>query len=70
MQILIAFLLFVQDPATLTREEALQSITQEELKTHIGFLASDEMKGRNTPSKELDQTAAYVGNAFREAGLE
>ena len=70
--ILAALLIFLQDPTpgTLTQEEAKQSITRGELYDHIKFLSTDEMKGRNTPSKELDKTAQYVSDAFRKAGLK
>ncbi|MFN5176603.1 MAG: hypothetical protein ACK5DT_08350, partial [Ignavibacteria bacterium] len=38
-------------------------------KSHMNKLASDEMKGRNTPSPELEQSAEYLANEFKEIGL-
>ena len=43
-------------PGTLQYEEALNSITAEEFKEHISYLASDSMKGRSQ-SKTVKPTA-------------
>ncbi len=45
-------------------------ITPELLCDHIYYLASDSMKGRNTPSPELDSAAAWIASEFREEGLQ
>ena len=37
---------------------------------HVSFLASDEMRGRDTPSPELDKAADYIAEHFRKLGLE
>jgi Zn-dependent M28 family amino/carboxypeptidase len=37
---------------------------------HVAFLASDEMKGRDTGSPEHRMAAEYVAAAFKTAGLE
>ncbi len=50
--------------------EAFAAINQKSITSTISFLASDEMAGRDTPSKELDIAAAYVAARFRGAGLE
>ena len=47
----------------------LNSITPDEMKAHVYYLASDEMKGRNTPSPELDTCAAYIAREFISYGL-
>jgi len=39
------------------------------MKRNIDFLASDLMKGRETPGPGLDSAAAYIANSFREMGL-
>ncbi|MBI4243399.1 MAG: M28 family peptidase [Planctomycetes bacterium] len=57
------------EPSTLSREEALSTITSQEFKDHLDFLASDEMKGRNTPSPELNKAADYIGAEFKRCGL-
>ena len=36
---------------------------------HIGVLAHDSMRGRGTPSPEIELAARYVEGAFRAAGL-
>src|SRR5580692_10878627 len=38
--------------------------------SHIQFLASDEMKGRNTGSPEHLKAARYVAGEFERAGLK
>lgn len=48
----------------------LISITAAEMKSHVYYLASDAMKGRNTPSPELDSCASYIGRQFAEYGLK
>ncbi len=50
--------------------EGLFSITPEEMKSHVYYLASDAMKGRNTPSPELDTCAAYIAREFHRYGLK
>ncbi len=54
---------------TVVPEEGLESITPQELKVHVYFLASDSMKGRDTPSHELDSCAAYIASEFESYGL-
>jgi hypothetical protein len=49
--------------------EALERITPEKVHRDIFYLASDSMKGRNTPSPELDTAAAYIADEFRRDGL-
>lgn len=48
---------------------ALQAITSEEMHRHLFYLASDSLKGRNTPSPELDTAAAYIAREFSRAGV-
>lgn len=50
-----------------SREE--QPISPELMARHIGFLASDAMKGRNTPSPELDQAARYIAAEMDSLGI-
>jgi len=51
-------------------DNAVKSITSEELLEHISFLASDEMQGRDTPSPELDECAKYIANEFKSYRLK
>jgi subtilisin-like proprotein convertase family protein len=37
---------------------------------HLEFFASDEMRGRDTPSPELDKASAYVRDFLQKYGLE
>ncbi|NWG29810.1 MAG: M28 family peptidase, partial [Ignavibacteriaceae bacterium] len=45
-------------------------ITAEEIKQHITFLASDELKGRDSGSEELFAAAVYISDEFKNYGLE
>jgi hypothetical protein len=45
------------------------AITEEELRTFVYFLASDQMEGRNAPSRGFDIAALYVASHLREWGL-
>ncbi len=48
----------------------LDSISVEDLKGDVYFLASDEMRGRETIAPESDIASAYIANRFRRAGLK
>ncbi len=50
--------------------EAANSITATDIRQRIGILAHDSMRGRITPSPELDEVAAYIASEFRHLGLE
>jgi hypothetical protein len=59
--------------AVTTDEDATRAadlITQENLRLQLGIIAHDSMRGRDTPSPELTQTAQYIAGQFREFGLE
>lgn len=49
---------------------AMESIRAEDVRRHIDFLASDSLKGRNTPSPELDLAAEYISEEFERYGLQ
>jgi Zn-dependent M28 family amino/carboxypeptidase len=51
-----------------TRGEA--AITEALIKRHIDVIADDSMLGRNTPSRGLDLTAAYIAAQFKRLGLK
>jgi hypothetical protein len=57
-----------QSPASV--ERAVQSITPEDIRRRIGVIADDSMRGRDTPSPELEKTAAYIAAEFRRFGLK
>jgi len=50
--------------------KGLNQITPELLKQYIDYLASDSMKGRNTPSRELDLAADYIAKEFESMGIQ
>lgn len=52
------------------QEAAAASITMEEIQEIIGVLAHDSMKGRDTPSPELDQAAEWIAAELAAMGLE
>ena len=52
------------------QELADQSVNQGIIKSHIGFLASDELKGRDTPSEGLKIAAKYIESRFVEYGVK
>jgi hypothetical protein len=46
------------------------AINQDELKIHEYFLASDELEGRNLPSRGFDTAALYVASNLAQWGLK
>lgn len=48
---------------------ALDRIREDDVRKNLFFLASDSLKGRNTPSPELDTAAAYIAREFEHSGL-
>jgi len=51
------------------REEAAATITVADLSARIGALAHDSMRGRATPSPEIDKAARHIAGRFKEFGL-
>ena len=46
------------------------AISEQELKTYLYFLASDQLEGRNFPSRGYDTAALYVAGHLAEWGLK
>ena len=46
------------------------TIRADELSAHVHFLASDELRGRDTGSPELNAAARYLADVLRRSGLE
>jgi hypothetical protein len=67
-------LLFLASPlaaqASHPLTQAAWSITAVDVARRIGIIADDSMMGRDTPSRGLDLTAAYVADQFRTFGLK
>jgi hypothetical protein len=61
----------VSAPATLSPvEAAARLITAEDVHSRIYFLASDALRGRDTPSQGLEAAAAYLAAEASRLGLE
>lgn len=56
-------------PAGLTPAQAVATITPADVFARIEFLASDRMRGRDTPSPELELTAEYLVNQYKLMGF-
>ncbi len=52
------------------KELVEQSIHQGLIRSHIGFLASDELEGRDTPSRGLKVASKYMESRFVEYGIQ
>lgn len=50
-------------------EAARLGIASHELARHLRFLASDEMRGRDTATPEAEQAAEYLARSLKEFGL-
>ena len=51
-------------------QAALDRISEDSLRGHLSFIASDALEGRATPSRGLNLAAEYIAAQFRRAGLE
>ena len=49
---------------------AAASITAEDVRADLGIIADDSMPGRATPGPQLEATAAWIAERFRQFGLE
>ena len=47
-------------PASLASQRGTDNITEAVLRDYLSFIASDEMEGRDTPSRGLDTTAKFL----------
>jgi hypothetical protein len=54
---------------TSARAAALATITADGIMRDVGVLADDSLRGRPTPSRELDAAAAYVAEELRRGGV-
>ncbi len=46
------------------------TITSEEIKETVSYLASDDLKGRNTGSEGIDAAATYIEKQFKDLGVK
>lgn len=50
--------------------ERVDFVKPDQVKTMVSFLSSDEMNGRDTGSKEINEAANYIENQFKSFGLK
>ncbi len=62
-------LLFSCSMIAFSQNKGVKTITEGELRYHLGFLASPEFRGRMNPSAELDIATVYLGNWAKNSGL-
>jgi len=62
--------LFAAPPLTADQQAIADHITENSLRGHVSFLASDALEGRATPSPGQEIAAEYIASQFRRAGLE
>ena len=63
-------IILVMSFTTFCQNVSDSEITVEELKQHINYLASDELKGRDSGSEEIFEAAEYIADQFAEYGLK
>ena len=65
-------LAFAQVKVKLTSDErrVADGVTADQLRNYLFFVASDEMEGRDTPSRGLDLTAKFIGLNLKNWGLK
>src|SRR5882724_1630302 len=57
-------------PASIASQRGVDTITAAELKDYLSFIASDEMEGRDTPSRGLDTTAKFLAMNLSRWGFK
>jgi putative aminopeptidase FrvX len=60
----------VRTELTTQQTTMLGRVSEDSLRAHVSFLASDALEGRGTPSRGLNIAAEYIASQFRRAGLE
>src|SRR5258706_3173762 len=57
-------------PATIASARGVDTISAAQLKNYLYFIASDEMEGRDTPSRGLDTTAKFIAMNLERWGVK
>jgi len=57
-------------PASIASQRGADTITAPQLKDYLTFIASDEMEGRDTPSRGLDTTAKFLAMNLSRWGFK
>lgn len=61
------------NPAVVTAKPTFgntDGVTAEQLRNHLEFIASDELEGRDTPSRGLDIAALYIAQHLKRWGIK
>ena len=66
----ISILIFLGNISLNAQNKGLRTITEKELRYHLSFLAASELRGRETPSVELEIATLYLANWAENAGLK
>jgi hypothetical protein len=53
-----------------TAQRGVDTIARNQLRDYLTFIASDEMEGRDTPSRGLDTTAKFLAMNLRRWGFK
>ena len=67
---LTAILFLIYAATVFSQKIDSPEITSAEIKEHISFLASDELKGRDSGTEEILEAAEYIADEFAEYGLK
>src|ERR1041384_2498671 len=56
--------------ASITSQRGIETIAANQLRNYLTFIASDEMEGRDTPSRGLDETAKFLATNLGKWGFK
>ena len=56
--------------ASLTVQRGVETISANQIRDYLTFIASDEMEGRDTPSRGLDTTAKFLAMSLSRWGYK
>src|SRR5258708_36696430 len=60
----------VATAAVLAIQRGVDQITAAQMRAYLSFIASDEMEGRDTPSRGLDTTAKFIAMNLERWGFK
>lgn len=67
---IISTLFFICAVTTFSQQINSPDITADEIKQHISYFASDELKGRGSGTAEIKNAADYIADEFKNSGLK
>ncbi|WP_299258142.1 M20/M25/M40 family metallo-hydrolase [uncultured Aquimarina sp.] len=68
--LLIIALLFITCKEATVAQSPMSTATTSDVEVIMNFLASDELKGRDTGSKGLEKAAKFIEQEFKKSGIE